>query len=86
MAETETNTAKFYNVVDLSPIASPTELTQWQPDFGVRIFLALLVHLVRVIDPKKAFFLVDDSYAWIVVQILVLLVHNTRQVVKFLEL
>lgn len=86
MTDSETNPSKFDNIVYLGSVASPAELTQWQPYLRMRVLLALLVDLVRMVDPKEAILLVNDSDARIVVQLLIVLVDDASQIVKWLEL
>lgn len=86
VAEAKPHTAEFYNVVDFCYVAPSAKLRQWHPNLGVRVLLAFLVHLMRVIDPEEAFFLIDHSDSRVEVQLLILLVDNARQVVEWLEL
>ena len=86
VTEPETDPSELYNIVYLRSVASPTELTQRQPYLRVRVLLTLLINLVRMIDPKVAILLVNDSDARIVVQLLILLVDDAPQIVKWLEL
>lgn len=86
MAESETNPPELYNIVYLRSVASPTKLTQRQPYLRMWVLLTLLVNLVRMIYPKEAILLVNDSDARIIVQLLILLVDDAPQIVKWLEL
>lgn len=86
LADPKSNPSKLDDVVEFSFVAKLTKLTQRLPDFGVGRIEALLVNLVRVVDPVAVVGVVNESNPGIVVQILVVLVHYTRQVVEALEL
>lgn len=47
----EADPTKLDDVVELSFIAKLAELAQRLPNFGLRRFKALLIELVRVVDP-----------------------------------
>ena len=86
MAQTEAHSAKLDDVIQLSFVALLAELTEWEPDLGVRVLEILLIELVTVVNPIKVVFSVDKRYAWIIIKLLVALVNHFLHILKALEL